>query len=52
MASIGDFGVKKLPHFSELWPACVNAVHYEIPKCLFIMKVHYLRILLIYNSIL
>ena len=26
MASIGDFGVKKLPHFYELWPACVNVV--------------------------
>ena len=26
MASIGDFGVKKLPHFYELWPACVNLV--------------------------
>ena len=24
MASIGDFGVKKLPHFYELWPASVN----------------------------
>ena len=24
MASIGDFGVKKLPHFYEFWPACVN----------------------------
>ena len=26
MASIGDFGVKKLPHFYELWPAFVNVV--------------------------
>ena len=26
MASIGDFGVKKLPHFYELWPVCVNVV--------------------------
>ena len=26
MASIGDFGVTKLPHFYELWPACVNVV--------------------------
>ena len=26
MASIADFGVKKLPHFHELWPACVNVV--------------------------
>ena len=26
MASIGDFGVKKLPHFNEFCPACVNVV--------------------------
>ena len=26
MASIGDIGVKNLPHFYELWPACVNVV--------------------------
>ena len=26
MASVGDFGVTKLPHFYELWPACVNVV--------------------------
>ena len=26
MASIGDFGVKKLPHFNELCQACVNVI--------------------------
>ena len=26
MASIGDFGVKKLPHFYEFCPVCVNVV--------------------------
>ena len=26
MASIGDLGVKKLPHFYELWPTCANVV--------------------------
>ena len=26
MASIGDFGVKKLPHFYEFCPASVNVV--------------------------
>ena len=26
MACIGDFGVKKLPHFYEFCPACVNVV--------------------------
>ena len=37
MASIGDFGVKKLPHFYEFCPTCVkvvtlkslNAAYYE-----------------------
>ena len=29
MASIGDFGVKKLPHFFELWPC--KCGHYETP---------------------
>ena len=26
LACIGDFGVKKLPHFCEFCPVCVNAV--------------------------
>ena len=50
MASIGDFGVKKLPHFYELWPACVNVVTMK-PLSPVYYEVHELRIVLIYNSI-
>ena len=31
MASIGDFGVKKLPYFYELCPSLCKCGNYEIP---------------------